>query len=126
MRALLERELAGRHLSFAHWTALVLTSSAPLSAAELARRQVAGHIVAGEAEGERSARDLIGLNLLCEGPERSLQHTAEGRRLFSSLSKAVEQITDALFGDLPRADLEITHRTLLDVATRATKMLSAK
>ena len=78
------------------------------------------------ANREQSARDLIGLKLLGEGPDGSLQHTAEGRRVLAGLSEAVEQITNALFGDLPRADLEATHRTLLDVAARANKMLSAR
>jgi len=126
MRALLEHMLASKHLSFAQWTALVFTSFAPLSTAEIVQRQLAGHVVGNEPEARQAVEDLIGLSLLTGDPDKLLRHTEEGRDLFASLSKSVEQITGILFGDLPQADLEATHRTLLEIATRANKILAAK
>jgi len=126
MSALLKRELASKHLSFVQWTALVFTNSAPILVAEIVQRQLAGHVVANESEARHAVEDLIGLSLLTESTDKLLQHTEEGRGLFTHLSKSVERITNALYGDLPQTDLEATHRTLLEVATRANKMLAAK
>jgi len=126
MRALLEHVLANKHLSFTQWTALVFTSSGPLSTAEIVQRQLAGHVVSNEPEARQAVEDLIGMSLLTESPGKMLYHTEEGRDLFASLSKSIEQITGTLFGDLPQADLEVTHRTLLEIALRANKILATK
>jgi hypothetical protein len=123
MRALLERELARENLSFAQWTALVFTSTSALSVAKIAQRQIAGHVVTGESETQTAIELLLGSGVLSGTPDEGLQHTEKGRGLFKSLSESIEQITNSLYGDLPPADLEATHRTLLEVASRANKLL---
>ena len=126
MRALLERELARERLSFAQWTALVFTSAASLSPQQVGQRQLAGHAVASEAEAQDVIASLVALGALTNNANGSLQHSERGRGLFVSLSNSVERITSALYGDLPQVDLEATHRTLLEVAARANKLLAAK
>ena len=126
MRSLLEHELARKQLSFAQWTALVFTSAAPLSAEHIVQRQLAGHVVASEPEARDAIAHLVARGALTGNADGSLQHSEEGRGLFTALSKSVEQITSALYGDLPEVDLEVTHRTLLEVAARANKLLAAK
>jgi hypothetical protein len=125
MRALLERELLREHLSFPEWTALVFLNAAPLSVQQIAQRQLAGHVVAGESEAKASVAALISLGALSNTSEGLLRHSKSGRELFERLSKSVEQITSTLYGDLPQADLEATHRTLLEVAARTNKLLGA-
>jgi hypothetical protein len=126
MRALLEREPARENLSFAQWTALVFTNAAPLSVAQIAQRQLAGHVVASESEARQAVDDLLGLGILANGGDGALQHTEKGRRVFASLSQSIEELTRSLYGDLPPTDIEATHRTLVEVANRANKLLAAK
>lgn len=54
-----------------------------------------------------------------------LMHTDKGSILFKELGGKVKDITQGLYGDLPSADLEATHRTLLEVAKRANSLLSS-
>lgn len=126
MRALLERELASEGLTFAHWTALVFAGGTPLSPSQIAQRQLAGHVVASEAEALAAIARLADAALLQSAPDGGLQHTEAGRSLFAKLSKSVEDITGTLFAGLPEADLEATHRTLLEIAGRANKLLATK
>lgn len=126
LRALLERELSSEHLSFAQWTALVFSSAAPLSTAELAERQLAGHVVSSESETNQAIDGLLGCGALTLAPDGLLHHTEKGRGIFSKLSKSIEHITSNLFESLPQADLEATHRTLLAVADRAGRLLASK
>lgn len=126
MRALLERQLSSVSLSFAHWTALVFTDAAPLSVAQVAQRQLAGHVITSASEAEEIIEDLVGSGLLMAGPDGAFQHTEKGRQVFADLRKSVEDITSSLYGDLPAADLEVTHRTLVEVANRANRLLGAK
>lgn len=126
MRALLDRELAHEGLSFSQWTALVFTSATPLSTQQIAQRQLAGHVVANESEAQAAVTDLLARDALSENAEGVLQHSERGHALFLGVSAAVERITSALYGDLPQADLETTHRTLLEVSARANKLLAAK
>lgn len=125
LRALLERELSREQVSFAQWTALVFTSAAPLSMAEVAQRQLAGRVVASESESRREVQGLLARGSLTQQAGGALQHSEQGRALFTRLSQAVEQLTGTLFADLPPADLEATHRTLLEVGNRADRMLGA-
>ena len=126
LRALLERELEHEGLSFPQWTALVFTSAAPLSFKEIAQRQLAGHVVSGEPESQAAVNDLITRAVLSKNAEGALQHSDRGHALFLGISAAVERITNTLYGDLPQADLEAAHRTLIEISARATKLLAAK
>lgn len=126
MRALLERELANEGLSFPQWTVLAFTSATPLSPQQIAQRQLAGHVVASESETQAAVTGLLARDVLSQSAEGALQHSERGHALFLGVSAAVERITSALYGDLPQADLEATHRTLLEVSARANKLLAAQ
>lgn len=125
LRALLERELVNEQLTFAQWTALVFTRSAPLSKQQVVYQQFAGRIVASEPEAGETIADLVAIGALTDTDAGLLQHSAEGRDLFTRVGGAVERITGNLYGDLPPADLEATHRTLLEIVARAEKLLAA-
>lgn len=126
LRALLEHELARERLSFVQWTALVFTSTTPLSAQQIAQRQLAGHVVASEAEAHDAVARLVALGALTSSADGSVHHSERGRELYERLSLAVDRITNTLYGDLSPVDLEATHRTLSEVAARANKLLSAR
>jgi hypothetical protein len=128
MRALLERLLDGAGLAFAEWTALVILDVAsPLSTEELVRRQVGGR-VAPEDEARAAVDGLLGRGLISPaegthgagyGDDTRLAPTAAGETVYRSLRRSVDRITGDLYGDLPRADLEATRRTLEEIARRA-------
>ena len=126
MRALLDRELSRSGLSFAQWTALVFTNGAGLSIDQIAQRQLAGHVVASEAEAHDAVARLVALGALTSSADGSVHHSERGRELFERLSLSVDRITNTLYGDLSPVDLEATHRTLSEVAARANKLLSAR
>ena len=123
LRALLDRELARERLSFPEWTALVFTRSSPLTSDEIARRQLAGYVVADASEAHEAVAALIRAGLLARDTDARLSQTEQGRRVFADISEAVERVTEALWGDLPVADLEATHRTLAEVTARARSLL---
>jgi hypothetical protein len=126
MRALLERELAKRSLRFPEWTALVFTASAPLEPEEVARRQLAGHVVTEASASAEAVEDLISDGLLSLNAEGKLQHTESGQSTFKELSASIETITKSAYGHMPYADLEATNRTLLEIATRANALLGGR
>jgi DNA-binding MarR family transcriptional regulator len=126
MRALLEQELSRANLTFPQWTALVFTSTIPLPISQVFQRQLAGHVIATESEAQHSLSGMLSAGLLSEDGVGTVSQTDSGRELFASLSKAVDSFTSALYGDLPPADLEATHRTLLEIAARATKLLASR
>jgi hypothetical protein len=138
MRALLERLLDEAGLSFAEWTVLVfLDGAGPLTTGELVRRQVGGR-VAPEA-GARAAVDrLLSRGLLApandtrgagrlggEDGNLKLAPTTAGDAVYLPVRINVERITGELYGDLPQAALEATHRTLAEVYRRANARLIA-
>jgi hypothetical protein len=124
LRALLERELAKRSLRFAEWTALVFTASAPLEPEEVARRQIAGHIVPEASASVASVERLLTDGLMSRDPEGKLQQTERGQQVFKELSAAIETITQAAYGHIPHGDLDATHRTLLEIGSCADALLS--
>lgn len=126
MRALLERELARERLSFAQWAALVFSDATPVSAQQIVQRLLTGHVVANESQAQEAITNLVSLGVLTNNADETLQHSRKGRDLFAALSKSIEQITSALYGDLPEPELEATHRTLLEIAARANRLLAAK
>ena len=137
MRALLERLLDEAGLSFAEWTVLVfLDGAGPLTPDELVRRQVDSRI-APEAGARAAVDGLLSRGLLAPaddargagGPDGDrdprFAPTAAGEAIFRPVRRAVDLITDELYGDLPPADLEATHRTLAEVHRRANARLAA-
>ncbi len=137
MRALLESLLVEAGLSFPEWTVLVfLDGGGPLTGDDLVRRQVGGR-VAPEAEARASVDGLLSRNLLAPadgargagGPDGvgvpRLRPTAAAEAAYRPVRRTVDRITDGLYGDLPPADLEATHRTLAEVARRANARLAA-
>jgi hypothetical protein len=138
MHALLERLLDEADLSFAEWTVVVfLDGTGPLTAGELVRRQVDGR-VAPEAGARAAVDGLLSRGLLApvhdargmgrpgsEDGNLKLAPTATGEAVYLPVRGAVDRITDELYGDLPQAALEATHRTLAEVYRRANARLVA-
>ncbi len=125
MGALLEPLLVEAGLSFPEWTVLVLLGAGPLAPDELVRRQVGGR-VAPEAEARAAVAGLLSGGLLAPTGENSrLVTTAAGEAAYRPVRRAVDRITDGLYGDLPPADLEATSRTLAEVLRRANARLAA-
>ena len=102
LRALLDRELARERLSFPEWTALVFTRSSPLTSDEIARRQLAGYVVADASEAHEAVAALIRAGLLARDTDARLSQTEQGRRVFADISEAVEKVTEARWGGPPR------------------------
>lgn len=138
MGALLEPLLDEAGLSFPEWTVLVfLGSTGPLTPDELVRRQVNGR-VAPEAAARSAVDGLLSRGLLVptdgiggagvpggDGEDPRLAPTAAGQAAYLPVRRTVDRITGDLYGDLPPADLEATHRTLAEVARRANTLLAA-
>lgn len=125
MRALLEQKLHEVELSFPAWTALVFTCTSPLSFEQIAQRQISGHIVSGAADVRLAIDKLIERGVIVANESGLLIHTEKGSAIFKELSGKVKEITQTLYGDLPGADLEATHRTLLEIAKRANSLFSS-
>lgn len=125
MRALLEQELREAELSFTDWTVLVFTNAAPLDAAEVIRRLLDSHIVPDATDARRAIDRLAAVGLIIR-QENQLVQTAKGIAVFSEYGGRAKELSQALYGDLPGPDLEATHRTLTQIAARATRMLKTK
>jgi hypothetical protein len=125
MRALLERHLQGAGLSFPAWTVLVFTIASPLTVDQIAQRQISGHIVSNINEAQLEIDRLLQADLIKASESGELSHTDKGSALFNELSGKVKDITQSLYADLPGADLEATHRTLLEIAKRANAILTS-
>lgn len=137
MRALLQRLLEEASLSFAEWTVLVfLDGAGSLTADELVRRQV-GCRAAPEAGARAAVDGLLSRGLIVpaddtrgvgrpggEGGSLQLAPTAAGEALYRPARRSVDHITGELYGDLPPAALETTHRTLAEVYRRANARLA--
>jgi hypothetical protein len=125
MRALLERYLREADLSFPAWTVLVFTNASPLTIEQVRERQISGHVVSGADEARQAVDKLVETGLIVVNESDMFRHTDKGSMLFKELSGKVKECTQALYGDLPSADLEATHRTLLEIAKRANSLLSS-
>jgi len=130
MRALLGRLLDEAGLSFPEWTVLnFLDGAGPLARSELVRRQADGRVVP-EAAARATVDGLRSRGLLAPADELSgdgedplLVLAAAGEVVYRPVRRAVAGITDELYGDLPPADLEATHRTLAEITRRANARL---
>jgi DNA-binding MarR family transcriptional regulator len=135
IRALLDRQLEEAGLSFPEWTVLfTLDGDGPLPGGELVRRQVHG-LKVPEAAARATVDGLRSSGLVApvdraggpggDGQDPRLTLTATGRARYRPVRQAVLRITNELYGDLPPADLEATHRTLAEVTRRANARLAA-
>jgi DNA-binding MarR family transcriptional regulator len=138
IRALLDRLLEEAGVSFPEWTVLfTLDGTGPVPRSELVRRQAHGLKVPEAAamatvDGLRSSGLLTPIDQAqgAGGPSRGgddprLTLTAAGEAMFRPIRRAVFQISDELYGDLPPADAEATRRTLAEVTRRANALLAA-
>ena len=125
LRALLEHHLQNAGLSFPAWTTLVFTNASPLSVEQVAQRQISGHVVSGADEARKAIQKLTDTGLMEINESGILAHTYKGSILFKGVSDHVKVITQTLYGDLPSADLDATHRTLLEIARRANGLLAS-
>ena len=124
MRTLLEQRLHSAGLSFSAWTILAYTNVSPVSAEQVVQYQVGGHAVPDAYEAQKSIDSLVSAGLIVANQGGTLTHTVKGKEVFKPLSDEIEDITRALYGDLPTADLDITHRTLMEISKRANKLLA--
>jgi hypothetical protein len=125
LRALLERLLASAGLTFPEWTVLAFLDGAPLGRDELVRRQLAGSVVGDAGEAESTVDALLSSGLVVAGGGGAIEVTAAGDARYRPVRREVSRITDGLYEGLPVADLEATHRTLVEVARRAHVELAA-
>lgn len=123
MRALLEQKLHSANLSFAEWTVLAFINASPLSSRQLVQRQISGHVVTDAADAQTAINSLIAGGFIATNQDNMLTHTEKGAVVFKPLRTDIEELTRALYADLPSADLEATHRTLMEIATRANHLL---
>lgn len=138
IRALLDRLLEEASVSFPEWTVLfTLDGAGPVPRSELVRRQAHG-LKVPEAAAMATVDGLRSSGLLTPidqaqgaggpsggGEDPRLTLTAAGEAVFRPIRRAVFQISDELYGDLPPADAEATRRTLAEVTRRANALLAA-
>jgi hypothetical protein len=133
LRSLLDQRLLEAGLSFAQWAVLnFLHAGGPLSPAQLIGQQQAAFVAdeaqAREAVDDLLARGLIGPGIEADGTgapaEGPLTVTEAGRAVFEPLRAGSVTVTQELWGDLPAADLEATHRTLTEIGRRANLRLA--
>lgn len=125
VRAILDRLLDRAGLTYPQWTILfTIDAAGPLARDELARRQAAGLQVPA-AEAEATVDGLVSSGLVAPvdgGP--ALGFSAAAEAVFRPARQEVARLTGVLYGDLPRADLEATQRTLAEITRRANAHLA--
>lgn len=138
LRALLDRVLDSAGLSYLDWTVLSIVGAAgTLARSELMRRQ--SDAIKIEAAAAASTVDHLRVSGLLdrvdgaragiaapgEADDERLTLSESGTAVYGALRQRVNGITSDLWSDLPRADLEITHRTLVAITSRANARLAA-
>ncbi len=122
LRALLDTQLAGPGLTFPEWTMLVtLAVEGPLAADDVVQRQLAGRTVADAGEARAAIDHLRATGLVSGDP---LAATAAGEAVFRPIQQSVAAITDDIYADLAPDDLDVTRRTLVEIARRAGAQLA--
>jgi DNA-binding MarR family transcriptional regulator len=129
LRSLLDQRLLAAKLSFAQWAVLnFLHAAGPLTAELRIDPQRTGFVAeagpAQQAVDDLRARGLIGPSAHPDQPGGALAITALGRELFEPLRIGSAAVTQELWGDLPAADLDATHRTLTEIGRRANLRLT--
>jgi DNA-binding MarR family transcriptional regulator len=120
LNAILIRQLDAAGLNEHQWITLQLTVAAGGS---LARDQLVGRLAGaikhGTADAQARVAELVAAGLLSRGDEDKVAITDAGRETHRGIRRAVEELTVRLWGDLPRADLDTTGRTLATILERA-------
>lgn len=127
LRALLDRRLEIAGLAFPEWTILVVLDTAgPLAIDEVVRRQLAGRVVADEEDARAAVLALRSAGLVGPDDEADsrLVITSAGEAVYRPLRETISRLTAELYGDLPEHDMEVTRRTLVEIARRANVQLA--
>ena len=122
LNAILDRQLAGTGLTEPQWVTLSIAvmSGGSLDAQALASR-VAGALQIGGPDAQARIEELAAAKLL-EVPDSdpaTASVTHAGNELHGWIRRAVTEITQRLWGDLPADDLAIAGRVLATVLERA-------
>jgi hypothetical protein len=130
LNAILIRELTASGLTEHQWITMQLTVA---GGGTIAREQLVGRLSGalklGTTYAEERADELVRAGLLTyvddkgDGPVRV---TEAGRQVHGRVRGAVAEITARLWGDLPRADLDTTGRTLAAILERANTEFSSE
>ncbi len=126
MRALLERGLKSASISFDEWTVMAFTSASTLDSEQVIQRQIESHLATDASEARESISTLISARVITISPGGTLVHTELGAALFVCLSREIGGIRRILYENLPDADLEATHRTLMEITKRASDLLGGE
>jgi hypothetical protein len=132
-------------LSFLEWTVLVfLDVAGPLTRSELVRRQLDARIVAGPP-CRRRALDRLQASLLVAPPVAEASQATQcvlsggdvllarpisaAAAIYTPAGETVarvimSRVTSKLYGNIPRMDLDATHRTLMEITRRANGRLA--
>ena len=120
LNAILDRHLSGAGLTEQHWITLTLAvvSSGSIDRGELVK-QVSGGAKFSDDDVRARVSELIGMQLLDDSGSREVTVTNAGRELHARIRAANVELTERLWGDLPKADLEVAARVLATVLERA-------
>jgi hypothetical protein len=120
LNAILDRQLAATGLTEHQWITLRLTMTA---GGEIAREQLVGRLAGalkvGAADADARLGELIAAGLMEASDEGRVAATDAGAAVHGRVRRAVNEITQHLWGDLPARDLETTGRTLVTILQRA-------
>ena len=127
LNAILDRQLAGTGLTEPQWVTLtiaVMSGGSP-DASALATR-VAGALKVSDADAQARIEELAAAKLLeVRDFDRSAARvTHAGNELHGRIRRAVTEITQRLWGDLPADDLAVAGRVLATVLERADSELA--
>jgi DNA-binding MarR family transcriptional regulator len=122
--AILGRLLAGTGLSEPEWVTLTV---AVTSGGSIERRAFVSRIAGALkiSQGEAQARiDELAAKQLFDVDDSAVTVTDAGRQLQGRIRRAVGEITDRLWGDVPAEDLAVAGHVLTTVLERATAELA--
>ncbi len=125
--AVLETLLAEVRTSFLSWVALnVLTTAGPVMPQDALVQRMSGGLNVG-AEPVLTTLDELEVARLVtrsDDADAAVELTADGLALHRRIRAGIDQITERLYGDLPRDDLAATGRVLATVTQRANAVLA--
>ncbi len=126
--AVLETLLAEVRTSFLSWVALnVLTTAGPVMPQDALVQRMSGGLNVG-AEPVLTTLDELEVARLVtrsDDADAAVELTADGLALHRRIRAGIDQITERLYGDLPRDDLASTGRILATVTQRANAVLAS-
>jgi DNA-binding MarR family transcriptional regulator len=106
--------------TFHQWVALTITAANGDSVdLDELTATVINALRINEAEADAVIAELIDEDLLTTVSGSLVAFTDAGRERYARIRTAVDQITAALYGDLPPGDLAIARRVLTTIADRA-------